>query len=56
MLAIYGAKVSAKAKRGQQPDLTFRHIDDDRAVFFHTSNKGLKASLRAHAHAHTSQR
>ncbi len=36
--------VSTKARGEKQPNLAFRNVDDTRAVFFHTSNKGLRVS------------
>jgi hypothetical protein len=45
VLAIFAAKVSAKARGEKQPNLLFRNVEDSRAVFFHTSNKGLRGSV-----------
>ena len=45
VLAIFAAKVSAKARGEKQPNLVFRNVEESRAVFFHTSNKGLRGSV-----------
>jgi hypothetical protein len=45
VLAIFAAKVSAKARGEKQPNLLFRNVEESRAVYFHTSNKGLRGSV-----------
>jgi glutamate dehydrogenase len=44
LLAIYGAKVSAKARNSEAPNLAFENREEDRAAFFNASYKGVKGS------------